>query len=85
MKLRDEKKTNFVISGLRVDPKKPDCDLVIDFFTDKGIRNSTPRLVKRIGKLMLGKLQLLLVYLRTENNRRVILHDAKLLRKSKNE
>ena len=85
VKLRDEKKTNIVISGLHDDTNKPDCDLVIDFITDIGIQKITPRLVKRIGRNMHGKPQLLLVYLLTENDRRDILQYAKLLRKSKNE
>ena len=81
VKLRDEKKTNIVISGLHVNPNKPDCDLVIDLFTDIGIQNITPRLVKRIGKNMHETPQLLLIYLRTENDLHDIFHDAKLLRK----
>ena len=100
VKLCNEKKTHIFISSLRVDPNKPDCDLVIDLYTiiiiiiiiiknlyctDVCIQNITPRLVKRIGKNMHGKPQLLLVYLRTENDRCDILQDAKLVRKSKNE
>ena len=79
VKLCHEKKTNIVISGLRDDPSKSACDLVIDLFNDIGIQNITPRLVKCIGKPKHGKLKLLLVYLHKENDQHNNLHDAKLL------
>ena len=82
LNLREYKKNNIIVSGLRVDPNKADTNLVIDLLNEIGHHNITPKVVKRIGKSTLGKPQLMLVRLATLEDRLNILRDAKLLRQS---
>jgi hypothetical protein len=79
MKLRDDKKNNVIISGLRPDENRSDRDLVIDLFKDLSFYGS-PMHVKRIGKSLRGKPPLVLVCLSTIDDRRIILRNAKHLR-----
>ena len=82
LNLREHKKNNIIVSGLRVDPNKADTNLVIDLLNEIGHHNITPKVVKRFGKSILGKPQLVLVRLATQEDRLNILRDAKLLRQS---
>ena len=82
LNLREHKKNNIIVSGLRVDPNKADANLVIDLLIEICHLNIIPKVVKRFGKSTLGKPQLVLVRLATQEVRLNILHDAKLLRQS---
>ena len=65
LNLREHKKNNIIVSGLRVDLNKTDTNLVIDLLNEIGHHNITPKVVKRSGKSILGKPQLVLVRLAT--------------------
>ena len=82
LNLREHKKNNIIVSGLRVDPNKNDTNLVIDLLNEIGHHNITPKAVKRIGKSTLGIPQLVLVRLAPLEDRLNILRDTKLLRQS---
>ena len=82
LNLREHKKNNIIISGLRFDPNKADTNLVIDLLNEIGHHNITPKVVERIGKSTLGKPKLVLARLATQEDRLNILRDAKLLRQS---
>ena len=78
LNLREHKKNNIIVCGLRVDPYKADTNLVIDLLNEIGHQNITPKVVKR-GKSILGKPQLVLVRSAAHEVRLNILRDAKLL------